>query len=220
MNGKNWLKKFEIEEKPVCIKEYLLDLSKICFREISRRNSSVKKKTMEEILEITKYAVRDFYSNSLDVKITKKEVKNFLRKNKFKDYHIKESHLFGEEEEVLSFYQFIKNHNYSFDVVIPVMNGGLEPALFVETKNLIPIRYSHLKLEDKKTFIPKCYLSDLEKKIKDKNVLITEDFIVSGRSIYHVRDLVGIYNPSKMYLSRIFDESGEKKFKKKFWREI
>jgi adenine/guanine phosphoribosyltransferase-like PRPP-binding protein len=231
MNNKDWIETFENEEEPVRIKNRLLDLSSSCFRMISEDLEDKswpmnhEKHTMEEFLEIAKFGVRGFYQGRLESEVVKKEIKNFLRKNINLDPYraIVQRHLENKEEAVRNFMLDLKD--YEFDVTIPVMNGGLEPALLVKSRDgIIPVRYSTIKYSDKEPYVPPCYEKDLKGDIEKKSILITEDIIATGESILGIAGLVKSLDPEELYLSTVKWEGGEicgnEKIKDTLWRYV
>ncbi len=231
MDNSDWIKTFDEEDSPLEMKNSLLNLSSAVFRMISETDENERKeyplnlerRTMDELIEIAKFGVMGFYKDNLEFGIIKKEIRKFLEKKiNLESYRpIYQRHLKDDEDLVKRFMLEMKTSE--FDVIIPVMNGGFEPALLLNSRQgIIPIRYSVLKYSDRSPYIPECYKKDLKNDIKDKEILIMEDLIATGESILGVANFVKNFCPEEIYLSTAKWETakicGEEKIKEIFWR--
>ncbi len=230
MDNSDWIRTFDEEDSPLEMKNNLLNLSSAVFRMISETDENERKeyplnlerRTMDELIEIAKFGVRGFYEDNLEFGIVKKEIRKFLEKKiNLEPYRpIYQRHLKDDEDLVKRFMLEMKTSE--FDVIMPVMNGGFEPALLLNSRRgIIPIRYSVLKYSDRSPYTPECYKKDLKDDVKDKKILIMEDLIATGESILGVANFVRNFYPEEIYLSTVKWESakicGEEKIKDIFW---
>lgn len=92
--------------------------------------------------------------------------------------------------------------NDNFETAVCVANSAFEPAFLtmniLDIKELVPLRFSRLRREDKKIKIP-CLLEDYSiRNIKDKKVIVVEDMVLSGKSLLKVMKYVSKQKPCRM----------------------
>lgn len=208
MNNTNWKYRFRKEKDPRELKERLLDFASAFFKMVSEggNKQTNKEGLMDSMILIVKEGVRGYYTDSLDRKTLVKKVTSLIDSGiNLGPYDpITLRHLRTRENVVEKFRRDMED--FRFDTVIPVMSGGLEPALLInEEEGMIPIRYSRIKYNDTKPYSPLSN-DDLEKRIEGKKILIAEDVIASGRAILGVANLVEKFKPSEIYLSTVLLE--------------
>jgi len=77
-------------------------------------------------------------------------------------------------------------NKYNPDIVVGIADGGIIPAILLAKKlniEFIPIKISRDKAKSKKTEIRKWVSIPVDTYIKDKNILVLDDFSYSGYTL-------------------------------------
>ncbi|NCN51949.1 phosphoribosyltransferase [archaeon] len=157
--------------------------------------------------------IRDFYNGGLSLSKTKEEISKI--KNGILKYSLikapKERKLAGKETEIR---KFKKNFEESyFDQIISVANGGFEPAALINSmdKEIIPVRYSHVNGHDKEVKLCNFYSQEeLKNKIEGKKVILSEDYIHTGKTIDNVLEWTKKFSPNEIYVASVINLFPEK----------
>ncbi|MGV8152240.1 MAG: phosphoribosyltransferase [Candidatus Nanoarchaeia archaeon] len=185
----------------------------------SSQNHSTLSKTLDDMLQAIKLTTSQYYNNR---KIEKKSIiKDLVLENN--GVLIENSMYQISHEKHLKYddFKYIKKScesisdimkEYDLELIMPIATGGFEPAGVIASNinnlNIFPIRYSRLNKNDKNVLVPKYITEEMvNKKIKDKKVLVIDDFISGGTTAQKTLDWVYSFKPEKLYFSPVFPES-------------
>jgi hypothetical protein len=194
-------------------KENVLKIGQIYFDDLfesKRPSEEGEKKVYDNLLMAMELTVTGFYNHD----IPKDAVRRLIFPNK---YHLlecqskpKSRHLSGGENEVANFSESLLHYlkMLGVDTVTPIASGGFEPAILISdllgAPSFLPLRYSSYGRSDTKVLYPP-FVSDekISSMICDKNVIIIDDVVSSGKSSCMVANSLETYEPNKIYFACI-----------------
>jgi hypoxanthine phosphoribosyltransferase len=153
-------------------------------------------------------------SRNLEEYISYLESYNF--KNIFLDIHFKYKlrHLKDKENLVKkNVYNLLKDldkNNINIDYIFPIASGGFEPGLLIkyylslDSEKVISMRYSIVSRIDNSVKLFGLSIDEIKTKTRDKNVLISEDVISTGRTADYLKHWFNYYlNCNKIYFNYV-----------------
>ena len=203
----------EKEQNPVLVKEQILALVQMYFDSLINCGNMTffnQEKVLSNLLNAGKKAVGSFYrGNGIDnetkdlILSNAKDISELI--NTYGLHTNKERNLANESKNVALLGRVFQPNadNLEFDIIIPVASGGFEPSFLLADileKDLHPIRCSPLR-HDLYVHMP---LPNALNKIKDKNVLVVEDTLVTGYTLSAILVNLNKLNPNMLYVAVAF----------------
>jgi hypoxanthine phosphoribosyltransferase len=98
---------------------------------------------------------------------------------------------------------FQRMEGKKFDSITCISSGGFEPGFLLmymlEKDELIPVRYSRVARCDTDVRLPLISEQEFEHKIKDKNILVAEDWIGAGVTFSRTMEFIAEKKPAKLF---------------------
>ena len=123
------------------------------------------------------------------------------------DKESKLRHLFYKSDKVQRFglkLPQVSSSMADIDTIVCVASGGFEPSYLtmdmLEKEDLSVMRFSYIERKDSKVKVPACTsYRCLDAQIRDKKVMVVEDWIASGRSWSYVMKFTSDFKPAELY---------------------
>lgn len=196
----------EKENNPLYFRDKLMAIIQLYFDGIIDRDLSdeefwpLQSATLDKLFLAGKTAIGTFYRNE---GINFDKIKEILlpsasdiilfgdNENKAKYRHL-ESQYDNLQKMGLEFQNILENRRFIRpDSLVCIASGAFEPSFLImdilDIKELTPIRYSRCCKKDKEVLVPKNAPKDyVSSKIKNKHVLVIEDWINGGQTLEKV----------------------------------
>jgi len=215
-NLENLLQKLEEKTKPIEFKEIVLDITQLYFdglvtNKAKKKDWPEQRETLSALKEGLKMTIIPFYKKK---KINYEQVRNTLLeyhdtlKKYSSTFSCKKRHLKDSEYMVKKFYKGLnKKILEGTDIIVSIASGGFEPTILAADKlgieNILIARYSYYANEDSDILIPTAAPFEYTKPIKESNLLIVDDFIMSGRTLRSIIEWAEQYKPKNIYCTAI-----------------
>lgn len=211
-NLKQLTEKIEREDNPVAFKDQLLSIIQLYFNGLLSENDEQSKEELPDKLCLAgKKAMGSFYrGEGIDFDSVKEMflpyASEIIEQNP--EGAARCRHLLNYQQEVYQFGLKLPDIlNGPFDTLVCVATGGFEPSFLamdiMEKDSLIPVRYSHRRQMDTKVKILKKASAAYPRMIKDKKVLVIEDWTIDGKSLVKVMKYVAKMEPSELYSAAV-----------------
>lgn len=117
-------------------------------------------------------------------------------------------HLQESESEVAYWAEEMQQYLGGVDTIVPIASGGFEPGIllsrFSRNVDLLPVRYSYCHRYDKKVRTPTSRPTEEDsEKIKDKRVLVVEDWVCGGISSNAVMKWTKRFSPQDLKVTAV-----------------
>lgn len=231
-NLRNLIKRIEKEDNPVNFRNQLLSISQLYFDGLVEKDPTTNvlkgaarrarkdklwSKQFDALSQLNlagKKAVSSFYRGDGvdfdDVKDTFLPYASAIIKSDNKGSIAKHRNLLNEYNTVQTFGRNLCDEcrDIGIDTIVCVASGGFEPSYLamdiLEKEDLVVMRYSHRSKEDSGVKLPVSASSVyFANKIKDKTVLVVEDWVASGQSLNGVMDYLSRRRPNGIYCTTV-----------------
>ena len=211
------IKMIETEDNPVNFKNQLLSIAQLYFDDLVDNDVSGNTDWPEQSEALSKLnlagkkAIGSFYrGEGIDfdgVKETLLPYASVFQKYAKNEKQSKARHLFYKSDYVQRFglkLQQASNSMADIDTIVCVASGGFEPSYLamdmLEKEDLGVMRFSYIERKDSKVRVPACTpYSCLDAQIRDKRVMVVEDWMASGRSWSYVMKFTSDFKPAELY---------------------
>jgi adenine/guanine phosphoribosyltransferase-like PRPP-binding protein len=218
-NLKELFKKIEKEKNPVNFRNQLMVIVQLYFDGVltnkmegllktGKREEVRQKEILERLCLAGKESVGSFYrGEGIKFKAIKEifipYAKNIIKENPIKASKFR--HLVWRWKDMQVFGRVLRNlldkKSISIDTLVCVASGGFEPSFLMmdilKKDCLIPLRYSFKRSDNKVKTTGK--QSTYTSKIKNKKVLVVDDWVASGKSLNIVFDYIAKKRPEEIY---------------------